>query len=102
MSQRNQVTIADVDASMSVCASTMAMQGRLRNAVFGAISEADIAAIIQKQVQKAKDGDEASLQFIAKYVLGFGTPVNIKQTTTVVADVATAARIAKGSKNGQA
>jgi len=73
------------------------MQSRLRDAVYGAISEADVAAIIKKQVDKAKEGDARSLEFVAKYVLGFGQPVNIKNTTVIATDVATAARIAKSA-----
>lgn len=73
------------------------MQGQLRQAIFDSINESDVAEIVKKQVDKAKDGDSKSLEFVMKYVLGFGQPVTLQQIN--VMDVETAARIAKNSKS---
>lgn len=72
------------------------MQGQLRQAIFDAISEEDVAAIVKKQVEKAKGGDDKALQFVMKYVLGFGQNVTLQQIN--VMDVETAARVAKSGK----
>ena len=89
------VTVTEVEESVSAHGANIAMQQRLRQAIFDSIKESDVAAIVAKQVEKAKLGDENSLQFVMKYVLGFGQPVNYSQTNVLVTDVATAARIAK-------
>jgi hypothetical protein len=92
------ITVAQVEDSVSAHGANIAMQQRLRQAIFDSISESDVAAIVQKQVEKAKLGDENSLQFVMKYVLGFGQPINYQQTNLLVTDVATAARIASSGK----
>lgn len=73
------------------------MQGKLRQAIFNSINEDDVSAIIKKQVEKAKAGDQASLQFVMKYVLGFGQPTTLQQLNIITTDVATAAKMAKAT-----
>jgi len=72
------------------------MQGQLRQAIFDAINEEDVAAIVKKQVEKAKEGDDKALQFVMKYVLGFGQNITLQQIN--VMDVETAARVAKKNR----
>ena len=84
----------DVNEQMKSEANTLSMQQTLRQAIFDSISESDITAICKRQVEKAKDGDEASLQFVMKYMLGFGTPVKLQQIN-VNTDAQTAVQIAK-------
>ena len=94
---KRPVTISDVDSSLDHQSSTLAMQGRLRQAIFDSISESDITQIIKKQVDKAKAGDAKSLEFVMKYVLGFGQPVTLQQIN-VTTDVEGAARLARSVK----
>lgn len=70
------------------------MQAELRMAMFDAISSEDVRAIVAKQIEKAKAGDDAAAKFVLAQVLGNNTPVKITQNN-VITDVATAARIAK-------
>ena len=88
------MTIGHVESQIEQQRSELALQGRLRQAIFDAITEQDVAAIIKKQVEKAKEGDEKSLQFVMKYVLGFGQPITLQQIN--VRDAKTAAKVAKG------
>lgn len=90
---KNVVTISQVENQIDQHTGTLAMQGKLRQAIFDAISEQDVADIVKKQVEKAKAGDDKSLQFVMKYVLGFGQPMTLQQIN--VMDVETAARVAK-------
>lgn len=55
------------------------MQHTLRQAIFDGIKTEDVTAIVKKQVELAKGGDTQSLQFVMKYVLGFGQQINLKQ-----------------------
>lgn len=73
------------------------MQAQLRQAMFNSISEEDVAEIVKRQVEKAKSGDEKSLQFVMKYVLGYGQPTTLQQVNVITTDVHTAAKIAKGA-----
>lgn len=70
------------------------MQSVLRQAIFDAISEQDVKAIITRQVELAKKGDQASLQFVMRYVLGFGSQPVVNQMNVIATDPATAAKIA--------
>ena len=89
------MTIQKVENQIDQHNGTLAMQGQLRQAIFDAITEQDVAEIVKKQVEKAKQGDDKSLQFVMKYVLGFGQPITLQQIN--VMDVETAARVAKQS-----
>jgi hypothetical protein len=93
--QKSTMTIQKVENQIDQHNGTLAMQGQLRQAIFDAITEQDVAAIVKKQVEKAKQGDDKSLQFVMKYVLGFGQPITLQQIN--VMDVETAARVAKQS-----
>lgn len=86
------MTISSVEGQLEQQQTNLELQSKLRQAIFGAISEHDVEEIIKRQVEKAKQGDNASLQFVMKYVLGFGQPVTLNQIN--VMDVETAARIA--------
>ncbi len=88
------MTLGKVEIQIEQQHNTLTMQGRLRQAIFDAITEQDVSAIVKKQVEKAKEGDEKSLQFVMKYVLGFGQPVTLQQIN--VQDAKTAAKVAKG------
>lgn len=88
------MTIKNVENQIAQHQGTLAMQGQLRQAIFDAITEQDVAEIVKKQVEKAKQGDDNSLQFVMKYVLGFGQPHTVQQIN--VMDVETAARVTKG------
>lgn len=90
------ISIAGIERTFDLNASAVAMQSQLRQAVFDAISEDDVAAIVKKQVEKAKKGDDKSLQFVMRYVLGVGQPVTLQQVN--VMDVETAAKIADGNR----
>lgn len=92
--QKSTMTIQKVENQIDQHNGTLAMQGQLRQAIFDAITEQDVAEIVKKQVEKAKQGDDKSLQFVMRYVLGFGQPITLQQIN--VMDVETAARVAKG------
>ena len=92
-----QMTLARVKELLESNTEMISMQQTLRQAIFDAVSEADIKQIASKQIEKAKEGDPAALQFVMKYVLGFGQPITLNQIN--VLDVESAARIA-GKKNG--
>ena len=94
--KQKQISIAEVEQSVAINQSIAEMQGRLRQAIFDSISEADVSAIVAKKVEKAKAGDNASLQFVMKYVLGLGISQSLQQINVMRTDVETAARIAKG------
>lgn len=87
------MTIQNVESQIDEQNGTLSMQGKLRQAIFDAISVQDVTEIVKKQVEKAKAGDEKSLQFVMKYVLGFGQPISVQQINVVSAKAA--ARIAK-------
>lgn len=87
------MTIQNVESQIDEQNGTLSMQGQLRQAIFNAISMQDVTEIVKKQVEKAKAGDEKSLQFVMKYVLGFGQPISVQQINVVSAKAA--ARIAK-------
>jgi len=87
------MTIQNVESQIDEQNGTLSMQGTLRQAIFDAISVQDVTEIVKKQVEKAKAGDEKSLQFVMKYVLGFGQPISVQQINVV--STKTAARIAK-------
>ncbi len=55
------------------------MQGQLRQAIFDSITEQDVAEMVRSRSRKAKSGDDKALQFVMKYVLGFGQPVTLQQ-----------------------
>lgn len=95
MQKKKGLILREVEESFADQSDALAMQGRLRQAIFSSISEQDVAEMIKKQVEKAKAGDEKSLQFIMKYALGYGQPVTLQQVNVI--DTATAARIAKGA-----
>jgi len=42
----------------------------MRRAAMKAVTEEDIAAIVRKQVEKAKTGDQAAMKFVFDHVLG--------------------------------
>jgi hypothetical protein len=69
------------------------MQSQLRNAIFDAVSETDVAEIVKRQVEKAKQGDQKSIDFVMKYALGFGQAINVKQVNVI--DPETAARLSR-------
>jgi hypothetical protein len=91
--QKGAMTIQNVESQIDEQNGTLSMQGQLRQAIFDAISVQDVTEIVKKQVEKAKAGDEKSLQFVMKYVLGFGQPISVQQINVV--STKTAARIAK-------
>ena len=51
------------------------MTSRLRMAMFDAIKEADVTQIMNKMVEKAKEGDPAAVKTIMDYMLGGKTTV---------------------------
>jgi len=77
--QKDIMTIKNVQSQIERHNGTLEMQGKLRQAIFDSITEQDVAEIVRKQVLKAKNGDEQSLQFVMRYVLGFGQPPAIQQ-----------------------
>ena len=93
-----QISISEVEDSIARESSTVSMQGKLRQAIFDSINESDVAQIVAKQVEKAKQGDDAALQFVMKYVLGFGKPTTLQQINVITTDVATASKIARGGR----
>jgi hypothetical protein len=95
--QKNVMAIGNVESQIEQQRSELAMQGRLRQAIFDAVTEQDVTAIIKKQIEKAKQGDDKSLQFVMKYVLGFGQPITLQQIN--VKDAKTAAKVAKSLGN---
>ncbi len=94
MSNNKSMTLSQVEQNMQRTADTLAMQSTLRQAIFNSITEDDIAELVKRQVDKAKSGDEKSLQFVMKYVLGYGQPITLQQIN--VTDVETAARMVRG------
>jgi hypothetical protein len=74
------------------------MQSKLQQAVFDAVTEDDIQAIVAKQVEKAKEGDDKAMQYVMKYVVGFGSTTKLEQTNVLVATTEQAARIANNHR----
>lgn len=81
--QKGAMTIQNVESQIDEQNGTLSMQGTLRQAIFDAISVQDVTEIVKRQVEKAKAGDEKSLQFVMKYVLGFGQPISVQQINVV-------------------
>ena len=93
--KQGALKLADVDNQIAMTTKdTMSWQAQLRAAVANSISEEDVVAIIQKQVEKAKAGNEAAAKFVLNQVLGASTPVTIRQTN-IVTDPVTAAKLAR-------
>ena len=57
---------------------------QLRLAAFNAVKETDIAEIITKQVELAKDGDPAAAKLVLGYLTGGGAPKQVVEKTVVV------------------
>jgi hypothetical protein len=93
MPDKKLIKVSSMEEQVSEYRSTLGMQAQLRQAIFDGINEQDVTDIVKRQVAKAKAGDEKSLQFVMKYVLGFGQPITLQQIN--VMDVETAARLAK-------
>jgi hypothetical protein len=91
--QTKALKLSQIEESFDRHNGIMAMQGQLRQAIFDSINEKDVTEIVKRQVEKAKAGDEKSVQFVMKYVLGFGQPITLQQIN--VMDVETAARLSK-------
>ena len=72
-------------------------QQQLRAAMFDAVNEADVKEIVQKQVERAKQGNESAARFLLQHVLGTQTPITVNQTT-VITDVETAAKLTRGER----
>ena len=90
--------VAQIDNQLIESQSDIAnWQNSLRAACFNAISPDDMSDIIKKQIEKAKDGNVQSANFMMALV-GTNKPVQVKQTNVVVTDVETAARISKQSR----
>lgn len=93
--QQNTLRLAQIDEQMqSTVKDTLAWQAEMRAVVVNSISAEDVQAIIGKQVERAKAGNESAAKFVLQQVLGTNNPVTIRQTN-IVTDVETAARIAK-------
>ena len=88
---KSTMTLAKVEDQIGQHNTVLSMQGKLRQAIFDSINEQDVADIVKKQVEKAKHGDAKSLEFVMKYVLGFGQPLTLQQVN--ILDVETAARM---------
>lgn len=95
---RGQLNLAEIRNQLKRTETThqdiVQWQASLQAAMFNAITEDDIAAIVQKQVAKAKAGDENAIKFVMSTILGANRPVKINQTL-VVTDVETGARLAR-------
>lgn len=60
-------------------------QETLREAMFDAVTEADVAAIVKGIVSKAKEGDEKSLKLLFEYILGGRQgPPQIRDSNVVI------------------
>ncbi len=93
--KQGALKLAEVEHQIAMTTTdTMNWQAQLRAAVANSISEEDVVAIIQKQVEKAKAGNEAAAKFVLNQVLGANTPVTIRQTN-IVTDPVTAAKLAR-------
>lgn len=73
-------------------------QASLRAACFNAISPDDMAQVVAKQLEKAKEGDVKAANFMMSLV-GSNSSTRIQQTNIFATDVEGAARIAK-AQNG--
>ena len=92
---KNNSTLAKINEKLQEAQSDIiSMQAELRMAMFDAISAEDVRAIVAKQIEKAKGGDESAAKFVLSQVLGNNTPVKITQNN-MITDVATAARLSK-------
>ena len=95
--QDNAMSLSRLDQQLTKTAQdTMSWQAKMRAVVANSISEEDIKAIVAKQVEKAKQGNESAAKFVLTHVLGCGTPVKIQQTN-IITDPETAARLAKNA-----
>lgn len=94
-SEPKNSTLAKINEKLQEAQSDIiSMQAELRMAMFDAISAEDVRAIVAKQIEKAKGGDESAAKFVLSQVLGNNTPVKITQNN-MITDVATAARLSK-------
>lgn len=66
------LTKAEVDPADSAM-TVASWQAKLREAIFNAVTEADVAEIVKKQIDLAKQGDKSAIKFVMDYVLGAGT-----------------------------
>lgn len=87
------MTVQEFESSVGLHAQTVALQSKLRAAVFNGINAGDVQAIIAKQVEKAKAGDAHAAQFVMRFVVGMGQPVTL-QNFNVYGGVEQAARVA--------
>ena len=86
---KDQLTASQIDL--------MNWQTSLRAAMINTITPADLQAIMEKQIKKAKEGDERALKFVMSQVLGNGPALHLTQNN-IVTDPATAAIIAKAEQ----
>ena len=98
--KRSAITVRDFEGAVGLHAQSVAIQSKLRAAVFSGVKEGDIQAIIAKQVEKAKAGDASAAQFVMRCVVGMGQPVTL-QNFNVYGGVEEAARVARRKSKGR-
>ena len=74
MAGRKVDLVTDEDLIANRVSEERTMQFELRQAAFNAINEADIVAIVAKQVAMARKGDAKAVAFVMDYLLGMKCP----------------------------
>lgn len=93
--QTGVLKLADLETSLQASVQDqLNWQAKLRAAIFDAVSEEDVQAIVKNQVEQAKQGKESAVKFVMTHILGTQTPIQIKQTN-IVTDIETAARLVR-------
>jgi len=70
-------------------------QRKMRAAAVGAVVEADLIAVVQGIVQRAKDGDKVAIDQLFNQLLGVNAKPTHVTNNLVVQDVEAGARLAK-------
>lgn len=75
---RGTLSLKDIESNGHDVADVLSWQTRLRQAMYDAVSEDDVKAIVKAQVDAAKKGDKAA-KFLMDYVLASKQPVTLVQ-----------------------
>jgi hypothetical protein len=73
-------------------ADELSYQSKLRQAIYGAVSESDVSAMVKKIVEDARAGDRKAQDLVFKYLLGAGGSPKIT-FNNLCTDPATAAKL---------
>lgn len=76
---RRTLSLNDVESNGHGLTEVVSWQTKLRQAMYDAVSETDVKAIVRQQVEAAKAGDKVAIKFVMDYVLASKQPVTLVQ-----------------------